>query len=53
MRKIKFYLGIGFPGAEHEEIFEYDDNATDKEIEEDFKDWQSNYLDAAWWEVEE
>ncbi|MFC3902521.1 hypothetical protein SAMN05421749_103277 [Acinetobacter marinus] len=56
--KIKLYLGIGFPGAVHEEdvfLHEYISesewnklNATEKEEflhEEIFREWVSGYLD--------
>jgi len=29
---------------EHEEEFEFDDNATDKEIEEEYKEWVWNEI---------
>ena len=50
MRKIHFCLNIGYSTAKHEEIVEYDDNATDDEINSDFSDWVNNYLDTEWWE---
>lgn len=50
MRKIHFYLSIGYPTAKHEEIVEYDDNVTDDEINSDFSDWVNNYLDMEWCE---
>lgn len=53
MKKIKFYLGTGFAGASHEEIFEYPDEATDEEISGEFEAWKENYLDASWWEVDD
>lgn len=51
MKKIKFNLNVG--GYEHECIIEYDDDASEEEIETDFRDWQSNYLDSGWEEIEE
>lgn len=33
MRKVKFYLGTGYPTCSHEEIMEFDDGTTDEEIE--------------------
>ena len=53
MRKVKFYLGTGFPGASREEIVDFEDDTTDEEIEESFEDWKNNRLDASWWDVEE
>lgn len=52
MRKIKFFLGIGYPGVVQEEIVEYEDNVTDEEINNDFQEWKIGYLDDNWWEVE-
>ncbi len=53
MRKIKSFLGIGYHGATHEEIVEYEDDATDEQINEDFQEWKMGYMDDNWWEVEE
>lgn len=43
MKKIKFYLGTGYAGCYHEEIFEYEDNVSEEEIK----------LDASWWKLED
>lgn len=53
MRRVKFTLSIGYPGADHEEIVEFDDDTTDEQIEEAYEDWRNNYLDGSWWEVDE
>lgn len=45
MKKVRFTLSIGFACGEHEEIMEYEDDATDKEIDEDWSDWAWNYID--------
>lgn len=50
MRKIHFYIGTGYAGAEYNEIMEFEDNATDEEVEEAYKDWKENQLDCSWWE---
>ena len=50
MRKIKFSLGIGLPLTKQEEVFEYDDDTTDDEIENDFMAWVDSWLGAEWWE---
>ena len=52
MKKIIAHCGIGYCGAEHEEEFEFDDNYTDEEIEEEIYDWATQFLDV-WWDVEE
>lgn len=51
MRKIKFYLGTGFYGCDHEETFEFPDDLSDEEIEEEYKDWVDNRLDRSWYEI--
>lgn len=51
MRKIKFYLGIGIPGAHQEEIIEFEDDVTDEEIKRSFIEWRENLLDGSWWDV--
>ena len=56
MKKItaEFTLSIGYPTAtrEAEDIFEFDDDATDEEIEdtlEDYwKEWAWNYINGGW-----
>jgi hypothetical protein len=56
MKKIKvsFDLGIGYVGAKHkhEEVFEFEDNMTQEEIEEElenyWKEWIWNYIDGGW-----
>ena len=53
MKKIKFYLGIGYSGATHEEVVEYEENTTDEKIEEDFQEWENGYIDSNWSEAEE
>lgn len=39
MRKIKFTFDKGYPWGEKTEIFEFDDDDTDDEIQEVFLDW--------------
>lgn len=51
--KVKFSLGIGFAGAVHKETMDYEDDTTDELIEQDFGVWCQNYIDGAWWKVEE
>lgn len=52
MKKIHFYLGIGFSTVCHDEVVEFEDNATEEEIEEEFDDWVHEHEDASWWEEE-
>lgn len=51
MKKVKFYLGTGFADCSHEEIMQYEDDMPDEVIEEDFKFWKNDRLDAQWWEI--
>lgn len=53
MKKIKFHLGTGFVGANHEDTFTFEDDETEKEIEETFEEWVWSKLDGFWEEVEE
>lgn len=52
MRKVHFYLGTGFSGADYEESMEFSDEATDKEIQEEYEMWANNRLDKQWWDEE-
>lgn len=45
MKKFKFYLSIGFVGAEHESTVEYEDDVKPEEVEEDLKDWVNGYIE--------
>lgn len=51
MRKVKFTLSIGIVGAKQEETFEYDDDVSEDEIDDDYSDWVSNYIDGGWNDV--
>lgn len=53
MKRIHFHLGTGINGADHDEIVEFEDDATDKEIDDALHDWMANYLDAGWWPADE
>lgn len=52
LRRVKFYLGTGFTGCNHEEVYRYEDDVPDEVIDEDFEDWKNGKLDAQWWEME-
>lgn len=43
--KVEFYLGIGYPGADHREVVNIPDDYTDKDITQCLEDWAGNYLD--------
>lgn len=48
MKKVSCYLTIGYPGASHEDVLEFKDDATDAEIEQDVADWAHNYIEYGW-----
>lgn len=50
---VKFTVSIGFVGARHTELFEFDDDTPEEEIEEMYLDWRNNYLDGGWYVLEE
>jgi hypothetical protein len=50
--KIHFYLEIGY-GTGHHEDFEYPDNTSPEQLEQDQAVWASNYLDSGYYKVEE
>lgn len=53
MKKIKFYCNPGYIGGEIEEIFEYPDNITEKEISKDFSYWLADVISYGWSEYKE
>lgn len=48
-----FYVKTNKVGSKCEEKFEYPDGTSDEEIEEDFKDWVWNEIEASFYELEE
>lgn len=61
MPKIRVTLGIGYPGAQHEDVVEIDnDDWDDCETQEEkdsladeyWQEWADNYIDGGW-ELEE
>jgi hypothetical protein len=53
MRKIKFYYSPGYADCEETALVEYDDNVSYEEIENDFRVWVWEKIDASWSDVEE
>lgn len=51
MRKIRFYLSIGFATAKHVEDFEFPDDVSDEEIEEEYQEWADDYIEKEWYDV--
>lgn len=50
---VKFFCGIGFAGAEHEETFQYPDDTSEQELNDDAEAWMNNYLNWGYYKVEE
>lgn len=45
MKKIKFRLSIGYRDAVQEDVFEFDDDITEEELEDELKEWANNYIE--------
>ena len=52
MRKVEFFFSNGERTVKRD-VFEYDDDVTDEEIDSHLKDWVNNYIDAGWYDLEE
>lgn len=52
MKKYRFYLDIGYVGANHQAEIEVEDDCTEEELEDMFQGWMYNYLDAGYEEIE-
>lgn len=50
--KVQFTLSIGYPGADHEEVVDCDDEATDTELQEAWQEWTYNYIDGGYERME-
>lgn len=48
MIKVKVWINTGFAGAKHQDVFEFDDDVTDDEIDEEVKDWLFNKIEYGW-----
>ncbi len=46
--KVLFTLSTGFVGAEHKETIEFEDDITDKELEEEWNSWIWNHIDGGY-----
>lgn len=49
MKKIRACCSIGYRGAEHKEEFEFEDEVTDDEIDDEIYEWAKQFLET-WWE---
>lgn len=53
MKKHLFYISVGFAaGVKFQEIVEMPKDSTEEEVEEEFKEWVWNQLDAYRTEIE-
>ena len=43
--RLRMYLTIGYPGADHEEEIEVDDDATEDDLHEITQDWANGYIE--------
>lgn len=53
MRKIRVWVDTGFCNATHEEIFEFADDITDEEIEEEARIFLFNCIEFGWEDYED
>lgn len=53
MKRVKFYVATNKVGSKVEEVMEVEDSITNEELEELFKEWVWNNVDANFWEVDE
>lgn len=49
MKKVHFHIGTGYAGAEYDEVEEFDDDVSEKELDEYLKDFVSNNIEPSWW----
>ena len=52
MKYIKFYASLGYCNADEEDIIKYENDITNQEIEDDWKEWINGVLDSGWYEVD-
>lgn len=48
MMVIDVYLTIGYPGADHKDELEVEDDATDDQIDQEVSEWAHNYIEFGW-----
>lgn len=53
MRKIKVIIETGIAGGMHEDVFEVEDDATQKEIEDEARDVFFNYCNYSFYEIKD
>lgn len=50
---VNAHLGIGYPSADRDEDLEFDDDASDEEIEAAVQEWAQDRIDISWERVED
>lgn len=50
---VEFYVSTNYVRCAYKEIVEFEDNATDEEIDETFNDWVNEHCDRGWCKVED
>lgn len=53
MKRVKVWINTGFAGAKHQDVFEFEDDATEEEIEADVLDWVFNKIEHGWEVIED
>ena len=54
MKKYTFFCSKEIPSVSPcEEIIEFEDDVTDEEVAQEFREWVFGQLDTAYWETEE
>ena len=53
MKQYKFTMSSGFVGTDREDVFEFDDDVTDDEIHDAWKNWAWEFIDGNHIEIKE
>lgn len=53
MKKIRMFLNTGFVGCKRSEVVEFEDEATEEEIDEYCKEWMHEHIEYGWHEETE
>lgn len=46
--QISVSLGIGYAGANHTDVLDIGDSATEDQINEEVQEWANNYIEISW-----
>lgn len=46
--KVEFYMYTGFSNTEYKNVFEFDDDTSDEDIEASLEDWKNDRIDYGW-----